>query len=118
MTQEHSSNIVKSSEVIGVSVINTEKENLGKIEEIVLNKITGQVHYVVLSFGGLLGMGDKYFAFPWKSISYSPEDKSFILNVSKDKLEDAEGFDKDHWPDMSDEQWGKDINDLYGGIDL
>jgi sporulation protein YlmC with PRC-barrel domain len=103
--KDHSSNIVKSDEVIGRSVKNADRTNLGKIEEIVLDKITGQVHYVVLSFGGIMGMGDKYFAIPWKAISFSPEDKCFILNVSKDTLKDAPGFDKDHWPDMVQEQW-------------
>jgi sporulation protein YlmC with PRC-barrel domain len=111
--KDHSNNIVKSAEVIGVTVKNPEGDKLGKIEEIVLDKLSGQVHYVVLSFGGILGMGDKFFAFPWKSISYSKDDKSFILNVSKDKLKGAPGFDKDHWPDMAQEQWARDIKDYY-----
>ncbi len=111
--KDHSSNVVKSREVLDVSVINSEKEDLGKIEEFVLNKESGQVQYVVLSFGGFLGMGDKYFAFPWKSISYCQDEESFILNVSKDKLKNAEGFDKDNWPNLNDELWGKRINDYY-----
>ncbi len=111
--KDHSNNIVKSEEVKDVTVKNAEGEKLGKIEEIVLDKLTGQVHYVVLSFGGILGMGDKFFAFPWKSISYNKEDKCFILNVSKDKLKGAPGFDKDNWPDMAQEQWGRDIQTYY-----
>lgn len=111
--KDHSTNIVKSAEVIGVTVKNPEGDKLGKIEEIVLDKLSGQVHYVVLSFGGILGMGDKFFAFPWKSISYSKDDKSFILNVSKEKLKGAKGFDKDHWPDMAQEQWAQDIKSYY-----
>lgn len=116
--KDHSNNIVKSAEVIGVTVKNSEHEKLGKIEEIVLDKFSGQVHYVVLSFGGLLGMGDKFFAFPWKSISYAKDDKCFILNVSKDKLKDAPGFAKDNWPDMAQEQWGRDIQTYYNDITL
>lgn len=111
--ENHSDNVVKSSEIIGVKVINLAKESLGKIEEIVLNKLSGQAHYVVLSFGGMLWAGDKYFAFPWKSISYSPEDEAFILQVSKEKLEKAPGFDKDHWPDMAEAAWGKEIDMYY-----
>lgn len=113
MNEEHSSSIVKSCEVIGVTVKNSVGENLGKIEEIVLDKVTGQAHYVVLSFGGFMNMGEKYFAFPWKSISYSPNDESFILNVSKEKLKNAEGFDKDNWPDVNDLQWRENINNYY-----
>jgi sporulation protein YlmC with PRC-barrel domain len=113
MINEHSSDVVKSCEVVGISVQNRNKENLGKIEEIVLNKVTGQVHYVVLSFGGIMGLGDKYFALPWKSLSYSPAEKCFILNMEKDKLKDAPGFDKNHWPDMSDMAWARGIDDYY-----
>lgn len=109
--KNHSEEVVKSSEVIGIDVKNAAKESLGKIEEIVLNKITGQVRYVVLSFGGLLSMGDKYFAFPWKSISYSPDDKAFILNIDKDKLKNAAGFDKDHWPNMA--EWPETVDAYY-----
>jgi len=109
---DRSSNIVRSDEVIGKAVKNLDKQHLGEIEEIVLDKLTGQVHYVVLSFGGLLGLGDKFFAIPWNAISYSPGDKCFILNVSKDKLKDAPGFDKDHWPDMAAEQW-RNIDAFY-----
>lgn len=108
---EHSSNVVKSNEVIGVSVKNDEKKDIGKIEEIVLDKVSGQVRYIVLSFGGILGMGDKYFAFPWKSISYSPEEKSFILKVDKQKLKEEYGFDKDNWPDMA--GWPKTVDNYY-----
>jgi hypothetical protein len=104
-------NIVKSSDVVGVSVINPAKENLGKIEEIVLDKLSGQVRYVVLSFGGFLGMGDKYFPFPWKSFAYNDAENSFVLNVSKEKLKIENGFDKDHWPDMS--RWSETVDTYY-----
>lgn len=109
--KEHSNHVVKSSEVIGVNVKSTDKNDLGKIEEIVLDKVSGQVRYVVLSFGSFLGMGDKYFAFPWKSISFSPKDKCFILNINKDKLKKEHGFDKDNWPDMA--QWSETIDQHY-----
>lgn len=109
--REHSENLVKSNEVISVDVKSSAKENLGEIEEIVLDKLSGQARYVVLSFGGFLGMGDKYFAFPWKAISYSPEDKCFILNVNKDKLKKENGFDKNHWPDMA--TWPETVDRYY-----
>jgi len=106
-----SHNSVKSADVIGVSVISPTHEKLGKIEEIVLDKISGQTRYVVLSFGGFLGMGEKYFAFPWKSISYNEMESSFVLNVNKDKLKAEHGFDKDNWPDMA--QWPTTVDNYY-----
>jgi sporulation protein YlmC with PRC-barrel domain len=111
--KDHPEDIVKSDEVIGVAVKNSVKEDVGKIEEIVLDKVSGQTRYVVLSFGGILGMGDKYFAIPWKAISYSPEDATFILNVSKERLEKAPGFNKNNWPNFADQTWAQSIEAHY-----
>jgi sporulation protein YlmC with PRC-barrel domain len=99
--KDHTNDVVKSAEVVGYTVKNSAKENLGKIEEIVIDKVSGQVRYVALSFGGILGLGDKLFAFPWKSISYSPQEECFILNVDKEQLNEADGFDKENWPNMA-----------------
>ena len=112
-TETLASNLVKTSNVIGVDVKNAAKEDLGKIEEIILHKTSGNVCYVVLSFGGILGMGDKLFSIPWNAIHYDNEDRCFILNVDKEKLKRAPGFDKDNWPDMADETWGAEIYKFY-----
>ncbi|WP_242604472.1 PRC-barrel domain-containing protein [Legionella gresilensis] len=109
--QYHSEDIVRTEDVIGKEVKSPNLEDLGTIEEIVLDKYNGQARYIVLSFGGFMGFGDKYFAFPWKSISYNKEEECFILNVDKDKLNRDYGFDKDHWPDMS--RWGNTIDNYY-----
>ena len=112
--KQHSEQVVKSKEVVGRNVINPQHENLGKIEEIVLAKVSGEAKYVVLS----LGMGDKLFALPWKSIGYDPDAKAFVLSVSKSKLEKAPGFDKDHWPDMQQSVWQESIAQYYGDCDV
>jgi len=111
---DHSSKIVKANaEVIGREIRNQNKEDLGRVEELVLDKVSGNVRYVVLSFGGFLGLGDKFFALPWKQLEYSPEDKSFIIGLTKEKLEKAPGFDKNNWPDMADPTYQKSISDYY-----
>lgn len=81
-------NIVKTEDVIGKEVKSPELESLGEIKEIVMDKLSGQTRYVVLAFGGFLGMGSEYFAFPWKSISYNENEDCFILNVDKSKLKE------------------------------
>lgn len=109
--ESHSENIVRTDDVIGKEVKSPELESLGEIEEIVLDKYDGQAKYIVLSFGGFLGFGEDYFAFPWKAISYDKENECFILNISKDKLKKEYGFDKDNWPDMS--TWPTTLNNYY-----
>ena len=111
---EHSNNVVKTADVIGKTVYNNKAEKLGKIEEIVLDKTSGKARYVVLSFDTFMGFGGKYFAFPWQAISYDPEQKGFILNVEKEKLDDKQGFDKNHWPDMAQSEWQNKITGYYG----
>lgn len=110
----HQGNLVKAKdEVIGVTVKNTAREDLGEICEIVLEKTTGQVKYAVLESGGFLGLGGKLFALPWDALHYDLSDESFILDVAKERLKNAPGFDKEHWPDMADRTWSKSIYDYY-----
>lgn len=112
--EKMSEEVVKTVEVIGINVKNDKKENLGEIEEIILDKVNGNARYVVLSFGGFLGMADKLFALPWNAINYDPIEECFMLHIDKEKLKNAPGFDKNHWPDMADRTWASTIYTYYG----
>ncbi|TAL62857.1 MAG: PRC-barrel domain containing protein [Legionella sp.] len=107
------SQIVNVNNVVGVDVKNAQNENLGEIEAVMLDKATGQVAYVVLSYGGFLGMGDKLFALPWHIFSYDDSEDCFKIPLDKEKLKNSPGFDKDHWPDMSSSTWRNSINSYY-----
>ena len=100
--------------LIGDSVVNAADEDLGDIKEIMLDMQTGQVAYAVLSFGGFLGMGDKLFAVPWQALHLDTVNKRFVLDIEKERLQNAPGFDKDAWPDMADAQWAQQIHTFYG----
>ena len=100
--------------LIGDDVYNHEDEELGDIKEIMLDMRTGQIAYAVLSFGGVLGMGDKLFAVPWERLTLDTVNKRFLLNVDKDLLKNAPGFDKDNWPDMGSEAWNQQMEAFYG----
>ena len=100
--------------LIGDSVVNAQEEDLGDIKEIMLDMQTGQVAYAVLAFGGFLGMGEKLFAVPWQALHLDTVNKRMVLNVDKERLKSAPGFDKDAWPDMSDLSWAGGIHSFYG----
>lgn len=100
--------------LIGNDVYNMDDEDIGDIKEIMLDVRSGKVGYAVLSFGGFLSMGEKLFAVPWNALTLDAEHKRFRLNVEKERLKNAPGFDKDHWPDMADETWAKQIHTYYG----
>jgi len=106
--------LMSSDSLTGDSVVNSMGEDLGKIEAIMLDVPRGRVAYAVLSFGGFLGLGDKLFAIPWEALTLDAERECFILDVEKDRLKNAPGFDKDHWPAMADLQWATDIHSYYG----
>ena len=109
-----SSRVLRSTNIVGESVKNMAGESLGEIKDLVMDIDRGRVAYAVLSFGGFLGMGNKLFAIPWHALEPSRSDRTFVLNVPKERLEKAPGFDKDNWPDMADTRWGTTIHAYYG----
>ncbi len=110
---KHSEKIVTVGEVIGKKVIDSKDNDLGKIDEIVFNKLTGETRYVVLSCGGILGFSNTLYAIPWSSFNYVPEKDKFLLKVDKEKLRSAPGFNKEYWPNFADTTFIKSISDFY-----
>ena len=100
--------------LLGNDVYNRDGEDLGDIKEFMIDMRTGKVAYAVLSFGGILGMGDKLFAVPWAALTLDTANKRFTLNATKESLSEAHGFDKDHWPSMADKTWAAGVHKLYG----
>ena len=112
---EHS-RVLSATRIIGNKVVNTEGQQLGNIKELMVDLDDGQIAYAVLSFGGFLGVGDKLFAIPLEALTINPQDHTVILDVDKEVLKDAPGFDKDHWPDNAQYEagWLLDIYEYYG----
>jgi sporulation protein YlmC with PRC-barrel domain len=104
----------KTNDIKSDRVRNAAGEDLGKIEELMIDVNTGRVAYAVLSFGGFLKMGNKLFAIPWEALQLDSTNKHFILNVDKSRLENATGFDKDNWPDFADPRFGATLYQHYG----
>jgi len=92
--------VPKASTFIGSSVTNTQGEKLGKIEDLVIDPATGHITYAALSHGGVLGLGGKLFAVSWEALKWQPDAKTFVLDVPKETLESAAGFDKSNWPNQ------------------
>ncbi len=98
----------------GNDVYNKANEDLGDIKEIMLDVPSGKIAYAVLSFGGFMGMGDKLFAVPWSALQLDTDNKRFVLDMDKETLKNAPGFDKDDWPDMADAAFAKRVHSYYG----
>jgi sporulation protein YlmC with PRC-barrel domain len=100
--------------LLGNDVYNASNEDLGDIKELMIEMGTGRIEYAVLSFGGFLGMGDKLFAVPWEALKLDTMNHRFVLNIDKDTLKGAPGFDKGHWPSMADQTWATSVHKFYG----
>lgn len=104
---------LSTSTIKGDKVVNTAGDDLGKIEELMIDLDDGRIAYTVLSFGGFLGLGNKLFAIPWNALSLKLHEHAFVLNVPKETLEKAEGFDKDNWP-VTNREWLSNTYSYYG----
>ena len=113
-TEKRFRRVLSASSLAGDRVKNGAGEDLGKVTELMIDLPSGRVAYAVLSFGGVLGMGNKLFAVPWNAMTIDQDEKQFVLNIDKARLENAPGFDKDNWPDMADQTWGSNIYSYYG----
>lgn len=108
--------VLSAGSLIGSKVVNTEGEILGSIKDMVVDLDDAQIAYAVLSFGGFMGLGDKLFAIPLEALTFDTQANSAILDVEKDVLKNAPGFDKDKWPDNAQYEagWLLDIYEYYG----
>lgn len=115
MTHKKKLGILSATTLIGDSVKNYDGEDLGKIEELMIDLHSGRIAYAVLSFGGFLGIGNKLFAIPWEFLAVDQEEECFRLDIDEDRLEHAPGFDQDSWPQTMDY---KIVSDAYVYYDL
>ena len=105
--------VLSASTLKDERVVNAAGEHLGNIHDYMIDLDTGRIAYCVLSFGGFLGVGDKLFAVPWQAMTLDTQRHCFVLNVSKEKLKDSPGFDKDHWPGTADREFQSRVYRFY-----
>ena len=86
--------LLSSSSLVNTDVKNTENQDIGTITDLMIDITHGKIAYAVLSFGGFMGFGDKLFAIPWRALTVDTVDEKFVLNISKDMLEQAEDLIK------------------------
>ncbi len=98
----------------GARVVNRSNEELGTIEDIMIDVQRGNVAYAVMSCGGFLGLGDKLFAIPWNALTLDADRHCFVLDADQERFQKAPGFDKDHWPAMADATWANRVHEYYG----
>jgi hypothetical protein len=114
MSAELQPRVLSASTLTGDGVKNLQGEDLGHIKDLMIDLPSGRVAYAVLSFGGVLGMGNKLFAVPWGALQLDTEQECFLLDADKSRLKKAPGFDKNNWPQTDDLQWQRESHTFYG----
>jgi hypothetical protein len=106
--------LIACDKVEGTAVRNRKGESLGSIYNIMIDKITGRVAYAVMSFGGFLGIGERYHPLPWSVLTYDPSVGAYVVDLNKKVLEAAPTFGRDERIDWEDRAWGQRVHDYYG----
>jgi PRC-barrel domain len=102
------------SHLIGSTVKNPQGKDLGSIKDLVISPEENRVLYAVLSFGGVLGLGEKFFAMPLNALKPAAEAKTFVLEMDPERLRNAPEFNQNNWPQMTDPQWITSVYTFYG----
>ncbi|MGB3541824.1 PRC-barrel domain-containing protein [Rubrivirga sp.] len=106
--------LLSSSSIENTTIVNPQGESLGSIKDLMIDPQSGRVQYAVLDFGGFLGIGDKLFAVPLEAFTIDRTDERFVLDVPKDRFENAPGFPVNDWPSNPDPQFVEGVYDYYG----
>lgn len=113
VARDETANLISADKVTGTSVYNLRGEKIGSIYDIMLNKMSGQTAYAVMSFGGFLGMGESYHPLPWRALTYDPRQGGYVVDIDRDRLEKAPHYSASDEP-WSDRAYGRQVDEYYG----
>lgn len=105
---------IRATTVNGTDVYNTQGDHLGHVDDVVLSKTKGNAVYAIMSFGGFLGMGEKYHPLPWQSLTYDEGKGGYVVNVTREQLEGAPAYASGDEPDWNDPAYGGQLSRHYG----
>jgi hypothetical protein len=111
---EETDRLIASDRVEGTAVYNRQGERLGSIRNFLVDMRSGKVEYAILSFGGFLGIGDRYHPLPWKSLSYDTSQGGYVVDLDQERLEGAPSYEESDRPDWADPDYSRRIDDFYG----
>ena len=105
---------ISADKVEGTAVYNTAGEKLGSIDNVMIDKRSGRVVYAVMSFGGFLGIGERYHPLPWSVLQYDTGKGGYVVNLTREQLEGAPTYAENETPNYDDPVWGRKVYDYYG----
>ncbi len=113
MLKNGSPRLISADKVDGTNVYNKTGEKLGSIHNVMIDKFSGKVAYAEMSFGGFLGIGDRYHPLPWSMLDYDQKKSGYVVDLSKKSLEGAPTYSAEDFVNWEDETWGRQVHDYY-----
>lgn len=111
---EETNRLIASDKVQGTEVYDPSGNHLGEVENVMIDKVEGKVAYAVVSFGGFLGIGERYHPLPWRTLSYDTAMGGYVTNLTRDQLERAPHYAADEAPWSSNANYGRQVTEYYG----
>jgi hypothetical protein len=100
-----SARFVPTNRLEQYNLVNEQDQDLGQVQTFVVDMVAGRIAFVIVAFGGMLGISDKWFAMPWEIMTWSPEKMKFVVDMPKNVLEKAPGMNKDKWMEEINSDW-------------
>ncbi|MGH7002471.1 MAG: PRC-barrel domain-containing protein [Alphaproteobacteria bacterium] len=114
LARDEVGSLISSSRVTGTEVYNPKGDHLGTVEHVMIDKLSGQVGYAVMSFGGFLGIGEKYHPLPWAVLDYDVAKGGYVVDLDKKTLEGAPYYGDTSDPyDWADRGWRSRVDKYY-----
>jgi hypothetical protein len=114
LADNETANLIGSDKVEGTAVYGAGRTQIGSIERLMIDKLSGKVAYAVLSFGGFLGIGDDHYPLPWQALDYDQSLGGYLTNISESQLTGAPKYTSDTDWDWNDPGRTRGVNDYYG----
>ncbi len=112
--RDETGSLIAASKVNGTAVYNRAGESLGTIHDVMIDKRRGQVSYAVMSFGGFLGLGEKYHPLPWNLLTYDERQGGYVVNLDKSVLQGAPAY-SDSGSGWDNGAYATDVDRYYEG---
>lgn len=110
--------LISSEKVSGTAVYGADRDKIGSVEKLMIDKTSGKVSYAVMSFGGFLGIGEHYHPLPWNQLTYDAVLDGYVVALSRDQLENVPSYAAGDEPDWESREWRSDMDRSYRGIPM
>jgi hypothetical protein len=106
----HSQFLYRTTTIVGADVRDAKDRKIGDVKDLILGSTRGDIAYAVVAFGGVMGVGTKYHAIPWKALQPGDDGTYYILHADRETISQAPGFERGKWPDLTERSWSEDVD--------